>query len=66
MLLHCSVCSRRGSKDGQAGTEQSFLVTLEDKILYAVLGKMRKGGLSLLPRKRRRLCFPGAWLRAAL
>lgn len=52
--------------DRQAGAQQSLHVTLEDKILYVKLRKTGRGGPPLLLKNRRRLCFPGAWLRAAL
>lgn len=56
----------KGQTDGQAGAQQSLHVTLEDKILYVMLRKIGRGGPPLLPKNRKRLCFPGVWLGAAL
>lgn len=52
--------------DRQAGAQQSLHVTPEDKILYVMLRKTGRGGPPLLLKNRRRLCFPDAWLGAAL
>lgn len=52
--------------DRQAGAQQSLHVTLEGKILYVMLRKTGRGGPPLLLKNRRRLCFPDAWLGAAL
>ena len=66
-LLLCALKKGiKGCTDGQAGAQQSLHVTLEVKILYVMLGKIGRGGPPLLPKNRKRLCFPDVWLGAAL
>lgn len=63
-----AVCTQEEDQrtDRPAGAQQSLHVTLEDKILSVMLRKIGRGERPLLPKNRKRLCFLGAWLGAAL